>query len=126
MNTDLASSMCLSTSQSHTQNLTIAVVDPPGSIPSLAMGLACGSLMGVGAYQTTNDPKNVTLSLGKSLLSHKESYICIIIYAVSVCLSVCLSLTHTHTLHMHTCALCPPLSLSLSLSLSHTHTHTHW
>eukprot|EP00745_Piridium_sociabile_P024444 TRINITY_DN38694_c0_g1_i1.p1 TRINITY_DN38694_c0_g1~~TRINITY_DN38694_c0_g1_i1.p1 ORF type:complete len:113 (+),score=14.37 TRINITY_DN38694_c0_g1_i1:63-401(+) len=34
-----------------------------GSVPSLAMGLACGGLMGVGAYQTTNDPRNVLLSL---------------------------------------------------------------
>ncbi|KAK7100932.1 transmembrane protein 14C-like [Littorina saxatilis] len=34
-----------------------------GSVPSLAMGLACGSLMGIGAYQMTQDPKNVTLSI---------------------------------------------------------------
>ncbi|KAK7501214.1 hypothetical protein BaRGS_00007699 [Batillaria attramentaria] len=37
-----------------------------GSVPSLAMGLACGTLMGIGAYQTTNDPKNITLSLATS------------------------------------------------------------
>lgn len=36
-----------------------------GSLPSLMMGLACGGLMCIGAYQTTNDPKNVALSLGK-------------------------------------------------------------
>lgn len=39
-----------------------------GSMPSLAMGVACGAVMGVGAYQTTNDPKNVSLSLGKFFL----------------------------------------------------------
>ena len=35
-----------------------------GSVPSLAMGLACGSLMMAGAYQTSNDAKNIALSLG--------------------------------------------------------------
>ncbi|XP_048255688.1 transmembrane protein 14C-like isoform X2 [Haliotis rufescens] len=39
-----------------------------GSMPSLAMGVACGAVMGVGAYQTTNDPKNVSLSLATSAL----------------------------------------------------------
>ena len=34
-----------------------------GSIPSLAAGIVCGSLMGIGAYQTSHDPKNVVLSL---------------------------------------------------------------
>ncbi|XP_041359710.1 transmembrane protein 14C-like [Gigantopelta aegis] len=34
-----------------------------GSVPSLAMGLASGVLMGFGAYQTSNDPKNVVVSL---------------------------------------------------------------
>ncbi|OWF46044.1 transmembrane protein 14C-like [Mizuhopecten yessoensis] len=34
-----------------------------GSIPSLAAGIICGGLMGVGAYQTTQNPKNVMLSL---------------------------------------------------------------
>ncbi|KAL8607229.1 Transmembrane protein 14C [Nucella lapillus] len=34
-----------------------------GSVPSLAMGLACGGLMGIGAYQISNDPKNMILSL---------------------------------------------------------------
>ncbi|XP_025110867.1 transmembrane protein 14C-like [Pomacea canaliculata] len=37
-----------------------------GSLPSLMMGLACGGLMCIGAYQTTNDPKNVALSLATS------------------------------------------------------------
>lgn len=36
-----------------------------GSLPSLAAGVVCGSLMGFGAYQTTQDPNNVYLSLGK-------------------------------------------------------------
>ncbi|XP_069127465.1 transmembrane protein 14C-like isoform X2 [Argopecten irradians] len=34
-----------------------------GSVPSLAAGVICGGLMGYGAYQTTQDPKNVMLSL---------------------------------------------------------------
>lgn len=34
-----------------------------GSIPSLMAGLAFGSLMGYGTYQTSNDPQNVNLSL---------------------------------------------------------------
>ncbi|XP_076462876.1 transmembrane protein 14C-like [Babylonia areolata] len=34
-----------------------------GSVPSLAMGLTCGGLMAIGAYQTSNDPRNVLLSL---------------------------------------------------------------
>ncbi|XP_076441415.1 transmembrane protein 14C-like [Babylonia areolata] len=38
------------------------------SLPSLVMGVACGSLMGVGAYQTSKDPKNVTLSLATSAM----------------------------------------------------------
>ncbi|KAH9523495.1 Transmembrane protein 14C [Bulinus truncatus] len=33
------------------------------SVPSLAMGLACGTLMMFGAFQMGQDPKNVTLSL---------------------------------------------------------------
>lgn len=37
-----------------------------GSIPSLMAGLAFGSLMGYGTYQTSNDPQNVNLSLGTS------------------------------------------------------------
>ncbi|XP_050401552.1 transmembrane protein 14C [Patella vulgata] len=37
-----------------------------GSVPSLVMGLACGSLLGFGAYQTSNDPKNVAVSLATS------------------------------------------------------------
>ncbi|BFY99331.1 hypothetical protein BsWGS_02371 [Bradybaena similaris] len=34
-----------------------------GSVPSLAMGVACGTLVMVGAYQMKQDPKNVTLAL---------------------------------------------------------------
>ncbi|KAK6179196.1 hypothetical protein SNE40_011612 [Patella caerulea] len=37
-----------------------------GSVPSLVMGLACGSLLGFGAYQISNDPKNVAVSLATS------------------------------------------------------------
>nr|XP_057916227.1 transmembrane protein 14C [Doryrhamphus excisus] len=35
-----------------------------GSVPSLAAGLLFGGLAGVGAYQISNDPSNVWLSLG--------------------------------------------------------------
>ncbi|XP_062586974.1 transmembrane protein 14C-like [Saccostrea cucullata] len=34
-----------------------------GSVPSLMAGLAFGSLMGYGTYQTSMDPQNVHLSL---------------------------------------------------------------
>ncbi|XP_044150469.1 transmembrane protein 14C [Bufo gargarizans] len=34
-----------------------------GSVPSLAAGLLFGSLAGLGAYQMSQDPKNVLLSL---------------------------------------------------------------
>ncbi|XP_029313111.1 transmembrane protein 14C [Cottoperca gobio] len=34
-----------------------------GSVPSLAAGLLFGSLAGFGAYQISNDPKNVWVSL---------------------------------------------------------------
>ncbi|XP_005098956.1 transmembrane protein 14C [Aplysia californica] len=34
-----------------------------GSAPSLAMGVACGTLMMFGAFQMGQDPKNITLSL---------------------------------------------------------------
>ncbi|ESO88236.1 hypothetical protein LOTGIDRAFT_219297 [Lottia gigantea] len=33
------------------------------STPSLVMGLASGAVLGIGAYQTSNDPKNVYTSL---------------------------------------------------------------
>jgi len=36
------------------------------SIPSLSAGLLFGSLLGYGAYQTTKNPDNLTLSLGTS------------------------------------------------------------
>ncbi|CAK1591143.1 unnamed protein product [Parnassius mnemosyne] len=35
-----------------------------GSIPSLGAGLIFGSILGVGAYQLTQDPSNYTLMLG--------------------------------------------------------------
>ncbi|XP_042321532.1 transmembrane protein 14C-like isoform X2 [Sceloporus undulatus] len=34
-----------------------------GSVPSLAAGLLFGSLAGLGAYQLSQDPKNIWLSL---------------------------------------------------------------
>ncbi|KAM9774684.1 transmembrane protein 14C [Syngnathus typhle] len=37
-----------------------------GSVPSLAAGLLFGGLAGVGAYQISNDPSNVWLSLATS------------------------------------------------------------
>lgn len=39
-----------------------------GSIPSLAAGVVCGTLMGFGAYQTSQNPKNVGLSLATSAI----------------------------------------------------------
>ena len=38
----------------------------PGSIPSLAAGLLFGSVLGYGAYQTSQDPTNVAVFLGTS------------------------------------------------------------
>ncbi len=37
-----------------------------GSIVSAAMGLTAGSFLGIGAYQTSQNPNNYTLSLGVS------------------------------------------------------------
>ncbi|XP_061821452.1 transmembrane protein 14C [Nerophis lumbriciformis] len=37
-----------------------------GSVPSLAAGLLFGGIAGVGAYQVSNDPNNVLLSLATS------------------------------------------------------------
>ncbi|XP_051970284.1 transmembrane protein 14C [Xyrauchen texanus] len=37
-----------------------------GSVPSLGAGLLFGSLAGFGAYQTSQDSKNIWLSLGTS------------------------------------------------------------
>ncbi|XP_041823836.1 transmembrane protein 14C isoform X2 [Melanotaenia boesemani] len=37
-----------------------------GSVPSLAAGLLFGGLAGFGAYQISNDPNNVWVSLGTS------------------------------------------------------------
>ena len=39
-----------------------------GSVPSLAMGLASGALMGFGAYQTSSNPQNVFVSMGLYIL----------------------------------------------------------
>lgn len=38
----------------------------PDSIPSLAAGLLFGSVLGYGAYQTSQDPTNVAVFLGTS------------------------------------------------------------
>lgn len=38
-----------------------------GSIPSLGMGLLFGSLIGLGAYQTSNNPNNYYTALGTSI-----------------------------------------------------------
>ncbi|XP_071402879.1 transmembrane protein 14C isoform X2 [Centroberyx affinis] len=37
-----------------------------GSVPSLAAGLLFGGLAGLGAYQISNDPKNIWVSLATS------------------------------------------------------------
>lgn len=37
-----------------------------GSVPSLAAGLVFGGLAGFGAYQISNDPKNIWVSLATS------------------------------------------------------------
>ncbi|KAL3868759.1 hypothetical protein ACJMK2_041525 [Sinanodonta woodiana] len=39
-----------------------------GSIPSLAAGVLFGGLAGFGAYQTTNDPRNVSVTLATSVV----------------------------------------------------------
>ena len=37
----------------------------PGSVPSLAAGLLFGGLAGLGAYQLSQDPRNVWVFLGR-------------------------------------------------------------
>lgn len=44
--------------------LTCCVSLLPGSVPSLAAGLLFGGLAGFGAYQISNDPNNIWVSLG--------------------------------------------------------------
>lgn len=44
--------------------LTCHLLFLSGSVPSLAAGLLFGSLAGLGAYQISNDPTNVWVSLG--------------------------------------------------------------
>ncbi|KAK0143298.1 Transmembrane protein 14C [Merluccius polli] len=47
--------------------VSTAVLDfPPGSVPSLAAGLLFGGLAGLGAYQVSNDPTNIWVSLATS------------------------------------------------------------
>lgn len=46
------------------QVLISAVSSFPGSVPSLAAGLLFGGLAGFGAYQVSNDPNNIWVSLG--------------------------------------------------------------
>ncbi|XP_026308496.1 transmembrane protein 14C, partial [Piliocolobus tephrosceles] len=49
----------------HVKNAS-CVCFPLGSVPSLAAGLLFGSLAGLGAYQLSQDPKNVWLFLATS------------------------------------------------------------
>lgn len=49
------------------QVLTCPCLSLSGSVPSLAAGLLFGSLAGLGAYQISNDPSNVWVSLGRYL-----------------------------------------------------------
>ncbi|XP_030205047.1 transmembrane protein 14C isoform X3 [Gadus morhua] len=43
-----------------------AVLDCPGSVPSLAAGLVFGGLAGLGAYQVSKDPTDIWISLATS------------------------------------------------------------
>lgn len=49
---------------------------PPGSVPSLAAGLLFGGLAGLGAYQLSQDPRNIWVFLGKSASLSPKSVIC--------------------------------------------------
>ena len=40
-----------------------------GSVPSLAAGLAFGGISALGAYQTSSNPRNVWVMLGKNILT---------------------------------------------------------
>lgn len=42
------------------------LIDSSGSVPSLAAGLAFGGISALGAYQTSSNPRNVWVMLGKS------------------------------------------------------------
>ena len=46
--------------------LQACVCFPPGSVPSLAAGLLFGGLAGLGAYQLSQDPRNIWVFLGMS------------------------------------------------------------
>lgn len=45
--------------------LLINALSHSGSVPSLAAGLLFGSLAGLGAYQLSQNPNNVWISLSK-------------------------------------------------------------
>lgn len=49
---------------------------PPGSVPSLAAGLLFGGLAGLGAYQLSQDPRNIWVFLGMSASLSPQSVIC--------------------------------------------------
>ncbi|XP_008587315.1 PREDICTED: transmembrane protein 14C-like, partial [Galeopterus variegatus] len=46
-----------------------------GSMPSLAAGLLFGDLAGLGAYQLSQDPRNVWVFLGASASVSQRSYV---------------------------------------------------
>lgn len=52
-----------------------------GSVPSLAAGLLFGSLAGLGAYQLSQDPRNIWVFLGMSVsLSPLYNYVSRVLY----------------------------------------------
>lgn len=50
----------------HSSSVGITFLYFPDSIPSLGAGLLFGSMLGYGAYQTSQDPTNVAVFLGTS------------------------------------------------------------
>lgn len=56
----------------------------PGSVPSLAAGLLFGGLAGLGAYQLSQDPRNVWVFLGR-FASGSVTVFCLTVRLVGMC-----------------------------------------
>lgn len=88
----------------------------PDSIPSLGAGLLFGSLLGYGAYQTSQNPTNVAVFLGTStalgsLMGYRyynsgkimpAGMIAVLRYLIIACVTICMPLQmHTNILMLY-------------------------
>lgn len=69
--------------------VTCCVLSLPGSVPSLAAGLLFGGLAGFGAYQISNDPTNVWVSLGWYTISANNVFCCVDVCMIWIRTAMC-------------------------------------